>query len=89
MRRLNNKLPAPVKVDYIKANTIADKAVSTRYGFSKMVKKGAMSEAMLHDRQSVLDGTVQLMALNERLGLGLSVSEAVYAKYAAGMGGAA
>jgi prophage antirepressor-like protein len=81
MRRLNYKLPAPVKVDYIKANTIADKAVSTRYGFSKMVKKGAMDEAMLHDRQSALDDTVQLMALNERLGLGLSVSKTIYRKY--------
>jgi prophage antirepressor-like protein len=81
MRRLNSGLHAPARIDYIKANTIADKAVSTKFGFPKMVKKGAMDEAMLHDRQSALDDTVQLMALNERLGLGLSVSAAIYAKY--------
>jgi prophage antirepressor-like protein len=89
MRRLNASLHEPATVDYIKANTIADKAVSTRYGFPKMVKKGAMSEAMLHDREPVLDDTVQLMALNERLGLGLLVSAAIYKKYGASAGGAA
>jgi hypothetical protein len=56
-------------------------AVSTKFGFPKMVKKGSMDEAMLHDRQSALDDTVQLMALNERLGLGLSVSKTIYRKY--------
>jgi prophage antirepressor-like protein len=84
MRRLNERLHAPVKVDYIKANTIADKAVSTRHGFPKMVKKGAMSEAMPRDREPALDDVVSLMVLNERLGLGLSVSAAVYRKYGAG-----
>jgi prophage antirepressor-like protein len=83
MRRLNASLHEPEKIDYIKANTIADKAVSDRYGFPKMVKKGAMNEAMLQDRQSVLDDTVQLMALNDRLSLGLSVSKAIYGKYGA------
>ena len=84
MRRLNECLPAPEKIDYIKANTIADKAVSTKHGFPKMVKKGAMNAAMLKDRQPVLDDTVQLMAINQRLGLGLSVSEAIYRKHGAG-----
>jgi hypothetical protein len=36
---------------------------------------------MLRDREAVLRDTVELMALNERLGLGLSVSGAVYRKY--------
>jgi prophage antirepressor-like protein len=83
MRRLNASLHEPVKVDYIKANTIADKAVSDRYGFPKMVKKAAMNPAMLQDRQSVLDDTVQLMAINQRFNLGLSVSKAIYGKYGA------
>jgi prophage antirepressor-like protein len=81
MRRLNERLHEPVKVDYIKANTIADKAISTRYGFPKMLKKGAMSEAMLRDREPVLDDVVNLMALNERLNLGISISEVIYQRY--------
>ena len=81
MRRLNEKLPEPVKVDYIKANAIADKAISAKYGFPKMIKKGAMDAAMLRDREPVLDDVVNLMALNGQLDLGLSVSEAIYRKY--------
>ena len=81
MRRLNEKLHDPVKVDYIKANTIADKAVSTKYGFPKMIKKEAMTEDMLRAREPVLDDVVNLMALNERLNLGLSISEAIYGGY--------
>ncbi|WDL97841.1 BRO-N domain-containing protein [Alicyclobacillus sp. ALC3] len=82
MERLRESLRQPVKVDYIKANTIANKTVSTLYGHPKMVKKGAMSPEMLAKRQAVLDDTVDLMATVERFGLDLSVSETVYGKYA-------
>jgi prophage antirepressor-like protein len=82
MKRLNDSLREPVKVDYIKANTIADKAASTLHGFSKMVRKAAMDEGMLRDREAILNDTVELMAVNERFGLGLSVSVAVYRKRA-------
>jgi prophage antirepressor-like protein len=81
MKRLRDGLREPAKVDYIKANSIANKAISTIYGFSKMKKKGAMTPEMLTDRQSILDDTVALMAVNDRFNLGLSVSKAVYAKY--------
>jgi prophage antirepressor-like protein len=83
MNKLYESLREPVKVDYIKANTIADKAVSNMRGFPKMVKKAAMDEGMLRDREAVLADTVDLMALNERFGLKLSVSEQVYGKYGA------
>jgi prophage antirepressor-like protein len=83
MRRLHESLREPVKVDYIKANTIADKAVSTMHGCPKMVKKAAMNEAMLRDREPILADTVELMATNERFSLGLSVSERIYQKYCA------
>lgn len=79
MDRLKNALNKPSKVDYIIANTIADKAVSTRYGYPKMIRKADMTPNMLQDRESVLDDTVQLMALNEKYHLGLSVSTAIYA----------
>jgi hypothetical protein len=44
MRKLNESLREPVKADYIKANTIADKAVSTIHGYPKMIKKPDMDE---------------------------------------------
>jgi prophage antirepressor-like protein len=81
MQRLNESLREPVKVDYIKANTIADKAVSTMHGYPKMVKKPDMDEGMLRDREKILTDTVELMALNERFCLGLSVSEQIYRQY--------
>jgi prophage antirepressor-like protein len=83
MRRLNTNLRKPEKVGYIIANTIANKAVSAGYGLPNPVKKGAMNEAMLKDRQIVLDDTVQLMGVNQRFNLGLSVSKAIYDKYGA------
>ena len=78
MRRLQDGLRQPRKVDYIKANTIADKAVSSRYGHPKMVKKGDMSPEMLAEREAILDDTVQLMALNDKYGMGISVSQTIY-----------
>ena len=77
MRRLQDGLRQPQRVDYIKANTIADKAVSNRYGHPKMVKKGDMSPEMLAEREAILDDTVQLMALNDKYGIGISVSQTI------------
>lgn len=81
MQKLKNGLTNPVRVDFIKANTIANKAVSSMHGFPKMVKKGEMSPAMLKERETVLDDTVRLMEANDSFSLGLSVSGAVYRKY--------
>lgn len=78
MKRLQDGLRQPRKVDYIKANTIADKAVSSRYGHPKMVKKSDMSPEMLAEREAILDDTVQLMTLNDKYGMGISVSQTIY-----------
>lgn len=78
MKRLQESLRTPVKVDYIKANTIADKAVSTKYGHLKMMKKADMTPPMLQERQAILEDTVSLMSLKDRYHLDLSVSEAIY-----------
>lgn len=78
MRKLRDSLRKPVKVDFIKANTIANKAVSLKYGYPKMIKKADMNPAMLADRESLLDDTVELMSVNEKHGLGLSVSKEIY-----------
>jgi prophage antirepressor-like protein len=78
MSNLKAGLKAVSKVDYIKANTIADKAVSNEFGYKKMVKKADMSPAMLVRRQPVLDDVVDLMGVKDRFGLDLSVSKTIY-----------
>ena len=81
MANLSHGLRTPVRVDFIKANTIADKAVSTMHGFPKMLKKGQMDPQMLVDRQPILDDTVELMQAKDKFNLGISVSEAIYTRH--------
>jgi prophage antirepressor-like protein len=56
MTKLHDGLQQAAKIDYIKANTIANKTVSSMYGFPKMVKKGDMTPEMLVSRQGSLLG---------------------------------
>jgi len=81
MSKLSQSLKKPKRVNFIKANTIANKAVSTKHGHEKMIKKGEMTPEMLVDRQSILDDTVELMSVADRFNLGISVSQKVYDKY--------
>ena len=81
MKKLHDSIAAsrePVKVDYIKANTIANKAVCNRHGIPKMVSKTDMSAEMLKERERVLEDVITLMELNERYGAGMSVSAIIY-----------
>lgn len=81
MKRLSAGIRAqrpPVRIDFIKANTIANKAVSDKYGYPKMMKKADMTPEMLVDRQGLLDSTVELMEFKEKYHLDLSVSDKVY-----------
>lgn len=78
MTKLSHAITEPKPVDYIKANVIANKAVSTIYGHSKMVKKKDMTPEMLVDRETILDETVELMTVKEKYGLQFSVSEKIY-----------
>lgn len=66
--------------DMIKANTIANKAISNKYGYPKMVKKSEMTESMLRDREQALDETVELMLVKERYGLNFSIADTIYSK---------
>lgn len=83
MQFLQDNLEMPTTKDFCKANTIADKCVSNMYGFPKMVKKGDMTPQMLVDREPVLKDTVELMTINDKYKLGLSVSQNIYKKHAA------
>lgn len=78
MTRLHDGLSQPIRVDYIKANTIANKAVSNKYGYPKMVKKDNMTPQMMRDREPIVDEAVDLMITKERYGLDFSVSDAIY-----------
>lgn len=81
MAKLRTGLQGSAKLDYIKANTIANKAVSSLYGYPKMLKKGDMSPDMLIQRQNILADTVNLMTVSKSFGLALSISQMVYSKY--------
>ncbi len=78
MRILRDSLRKPVRVDFIKANTVANKAISNKYGYPKMIKKGQMSPAMLVDRENVLSDVVELMGIKDKYNLDISVSKSIY-----------
>ncbi len=78
MHQLQHGLRNPVRVDFIKANTIANKAISNKHGLPKMIKKGEMTPRMLAEREPILEDTVELMKAKERFGLSLSVSDQIY-----------
>ena len=82
MNFLNDNLQMPTSKDFIKANTIANKCVSTLNGYDKMVKKDDMTPQMLAQREPILEDVVQIMAFKEKYNLDMSVSDAVYKKYA-------
>ena len=80
MRKLQEGLKKPARVDFIKANTIANKAVSLKHGYPKMVKKADMAPEMLKDREPILADTVELMSVKDKYGLDVSVSDTIYKK---------
>lgn len=81
MARLKEGFGDPGKPDFIKANTIANKAVSTMFGYPKMIKKDQMTPEMLVCRQEVLDDTVNLMSTVDKFGLDIKVSTTIYSQY--------
>jgi hypothetical protein len=80
MKKLQEGLKKPARFDYIKANTIANKAVSLKHGYPKMVKKADMAPEMLKDREPILADTVELMTVKDKYGLDVSVSDTIYKK---------
>ena len=83
MEFIHNNLDMPMKKHYCKANSIANKAVSNMFGFPKMIKKGEMTPEMLEQRQPILAETVELMAVNDKYDLDISVSDNIYKRHAA------
>ena len=81
METLKSNLDNPSKISYIKANTIANKAVSKAFGYEKSIKKEDMTPDMLVKRQTILNDTVELMTVKEKYGIDLSVSQNIYNKH--------
>ena len=79
MNKLRDGLNHPVRVNFIKANTVANKAISNKYDYPKMIKKSEMSPQMLAECEPILDDVVQLMELKDKYGIDLSVSKTIYA----------
>lgn len=77
MSKLNHPLTNPVRKDFIVANTIANKIISDKHGYPKMIKKSEMTPDMLVERQDVLDNTIELMAIKNKYHLDISVSDKV------------
>ena len=77
MSKLNHTLSHPVRIDFIKANTISNKIISDKHGYPKMIKKSEMTPDMLVERQDVLDRTVELMGIQDKYKLDFSVSDKV------------
>lgn len=67
--------------EYIKANTIANKAVSMMYGFPKKLNKDQMNPEMLVARQPILEDTVKLMSIQHEYNLDFSVAKKIYEKW--------
>ena len=68
-------------INFIKANTIANKAVSTAFGYEKMISKKDMTPAMLEVRQTILDDVVKLTEAKSDFNLDIKVSKSIYDKY--------
>lgn len=81
MQFLHDNLEMPSTKDYMKANTIANKCVSTMYGYPKMIKKADMTPEMLEQREPVLKEVVELMAVKDKYQLDVPVSESIYKRY--------
>ena len=81
MQFLHDNLEMPTTKDYMKANTIANKCVSTLHGYPKMIKKSDMSPEMLADREPVLKEVVELMSVKDKYQLDVSVAESIYKRH--------
>lgn len=80
MKLLHDGILDESKAKYVKANTIADKAVSNMFGYSKMIKKEEMTAEMLIEREKILNNTTSLM-IAQSLGIDIPhVAEIIYSK---------
>lgn len=81
MTRLKSSFINATQKEYVKANTIANKAVSNIYGYPKMIEKNEMTPQMLVDRQPILEDTVALMDMQEKFGVPEHIAPLIYERH--------
>ena len=78
MDKIKNNINNITPQMYMKANTIANKAISLKYGYNKMIKKSEMTSDMLIERCSILSNITSLMVA-QNLGIVIdSISDVIY-----------
>lgn len=73
-------IPNIDRATYCKAASIAGKEIANRMGLDKRIPKADVPPEFLPEYDSVFSDVTHLMVLNERYGLGLSVSNAIHQK---------
>ncbi len=71
----------PAPKHYIKASQIANKAIAMKYGYPKAIKKDDMTPQQVAERDEIAQEVAKLMTLNDKYGLDISVSDAIYSRY--------
>jgi len=78
---IKNGIEKPEKHHYIKVNSIANKAIAIKYGYPKAIKKEDMTPQQVAERDEIAQEVAKLMTLNDKYGLDISVSDAIYSRY--------
>ena len=78
---IKNGIEKPEKHHYIKVNSIANKAIAMKYGYPKAIKKDDMTPQQVAERDEIAQEVAKLMTLNDKYGLDISVSDAIYSRY--------
>ena len=79
--KLRDGLEKAEKEDYRKAHEVANKAVSTNFGFKKRLYLNEMTPEMKMAREPIYNDTVDLIIMQEKMNLDISISKTIYAKH--------
>lgn len=78
MKKLATGVKDKSPIKYIKANTIADKAIAKKYGYKKSLKKEDMTKEMIEEREKILEQITALM-IAQSLGINIPhISDVIY-----------
>ena len=78
---IKNGIEKPERHHYIKVNSIANKAIAIKYGYPKAIKKEDMTPQQVAERDEIAQEVAKLMTLNDKYGLDISISDAIYSRY--------
>ena len=79
--KLRDGLEKAEKEDYRKAHEVANKAVSTNFGFKKRLYLNEMTPEMKMAREPIYNDTVDLIIMQEKMNLDISISKTIYDKH--------